>query len=227
MTGSYDRDQDRERLLEAVLNHVPFDGWSEAALQAAGRDVGLPADRVLNAFPGGAREALTLWHETTDQAVVAAMAAPEIASLRVRERIATAVRLRLEYCQAHREAVRAGCTLLLMPQNAGLATKLLYGTVNAIWYAAGDQSTDHNFYTKRALLAAVYSSTVLYWLNDKSPDSSATWTFLDRRINEVMQIPRVISRTMDKAREFVDRLPHPWRLLKRAQRPGFSRRHAR
>lgn len=227
MTGGYDRDRDRDRLLTAILNHVPFDGWSEAALQAAGHDVGLPADRVLNAFPGGARDALILWHETTDQALIAAMAAPEIASLRVRERIATAVRLRLEYCQPHREAVRAGCTLLLMPQNAALATKLLYSTVNAIWYAAGDQSTDHNFYTKRALLAAVYSSTVLYWLNDKSPDGSATWAFLDRRINEVMQIPQVIGRTVEKAREFADRLPHPLRLLKRVGRPGFPRRHAR
>ncbi len=227
MTGSYDRDQDRERLLAAALNHVPFDGWSEAAMQAAGQEVGLPADRVLNAFPGGARDALILWHEMADQAVIAALATPEIAGLRVRERIATAVRLRLEYCQAHREAVRAGCTLLLMPQNAGLATKLLYSTVNAIWYGAGDQSTDHNFYTKRALLAAVYSSTVLYWLNDKSPDGAATWAFLDRRIGEVMQIPQVIGRTVEKVREMSDRLPHPLRLLKRAGRPNFRRRHAR
>src|SRR5262245_33001231 len=123
MTGTYDRDQDRERLLAAILNHVPFDGWSETALRAAGSDAGLPADRVLNAFPGGAREALILWHEVTDQNMIAAMAAPEIAGLRVRERVAAAIRLRLESCQPHREAVRAGCTLLLMPQNTILATK--------------------------------------------------------------------------------------------------------
>lgn len=225
MTG-YDRDQDRERLLAAILNHVPFDGWSEIALQAAGTDAGLPADRVLNAFPGGAREVLILWHEVTDQNMVAAMTAPEIASLRVRERVAAAIRLRLESCQPHREAVRAGCTLLLMPQNTILATKLLYGTVNAIWYAIGDQSTDYNFYTKRALLAAVYSSTVLYWLNDKTEDCAASWAFLDRRIAEVMQIPQALGRVTDRVKEFADRLPHPTRMFKRAK-PGFRRRHAR
>lgn len=227
MTEAYDRDQDRARLLAAVLNHVAFDGWSAAAMQAAGNDTGLPADRVLNAFPGGAREALIFWHEVADQNMVAAMAAPEIASLRMRERVAAAIRLRLESCQPHREAVRAGCTLLLMPQNSALATKLLYGTVNAIWYAVGDQSTDHNFYTKRALLAAVYSATVLYWLTDKSEGSAATWAFLDRRISDVMRIPQALGQTFGKLREVTDRLPHPLRMLKRNRRPGFRRRAAR
>jgi ubiquinone biosynthesis protein COQ9 len=227
MTDAYDRDQDRERLLAAVLNHVAFDGWSEAALQAAGNDTGLAADRVLNAFPGGARDALIFWHEVADQNMIAAMAAPEIAGLRIRERVAAAIRIRLESCQPHREAVRAGCTLLMMPQNAALATKLLYGTVNAIWYAVGDQSTDHNFYTKRALLAAVYSATVLYWLNDKTDGSAATWAFLDRRIGDVMRIPQALGQTMGKLRDISDRLPHPLRFFKRSRRPGFRRRAAR
>ena len=70
----------------------------------------------------------------------------------------------------------------MMPQNAALAARLLYKTVDAIWYAIGDRSTDFNFYTKRGLLAGVYSATLFYWLNDKSEGGQATWTFLDRRI---------------------------------------------
>ena len=50
----YDRDTDRAQLLEAVLVHVAFDGWSEAALTAAAKDTGIPQSRTLNAFPGGA-----------------------------------------------------------------------------------------------------------------------------------------------------------------------------
>jgi ubiquinone biosynthesis protein COQ9 len=60
-----------------------------------------------------------------------------------------------------------------------------------MWYAAGDTSTDFNFYTKRATLAGVYSSTLLYWLNDRSPGSEATWGFLDRRIDDVMKIEKL------------------------------------
>ena len=49
---------------------------------------------------------------------------------------------------------------------------------------------DFNFYTKRALLSGVYSATVLYWLNDNSEDFEKTWQFLDRRIDDVMQIEK-------------------------------------
>src|SRR3546814_10685041 len=71
---------------------------------------------------------------------------------------------------------------LALPQNAATGLACLYRTVDAIWYAAGDRATDYNFYTKRALLAGVYSSTLLFWLNDKSENFAATWAFLDRRI---------------------------------------------
>src|SRR3546814_6744142 len=81
----------------------------------------------------------------------------DLAVLKIRERIAAAVRIRLEQNAADREAVRRRLSVLSMPQNGPLAAKLLYRTVDAIWYACGDTATDFNFYTKRALLAGVYS----------------------------------------------------------------------
>ena len=112
--------------------------------------------------------------------------------------------------------MRSGCSYLMMLQHAPLAAKLLYRTVDAIWYAIGDRSTDFNFYTKRGLLAAVYSATVLYWLNDKSPDCAATWSFLDRRIEEVMLVPK----SHRQSREIRRALPHPWHDLSAAARGG-------
>jgi ubiquinone biosynthesis protein COQ9 len=226
MTAGYDREQDRQRLLTAILNHVPFDGWSETALQAAGQETGIPTERVLNAFPGGAKDVLILWHEVADQDMIAAMAAPDVAHLRTRERVAAAIRARLEANTAHREAVRAGCTVLLLPQNAAIATRLLYNTVNAIWYAVGDKSTDYNFYTKRALLAGVYSATVMYWLNDKSPDCVATWNFLDRRIADVMRVPQLVGQATSRLRELADRLPTPTKLFRPGRPARGRRRHA-
>src|SRR4029077_14179482 len=89
-----------------------------------------------------------------------------------------------------REAARRALALLALPLNAGLGLKLLYRTVDAMWYAAGDTSADFNFYTKRAILAGVYSSTLLYWLNDRAEGSEATWSFLDRRIDDVMKFEK-------------------------------------
>jgi ubiquinone biosynthesis protein COQ9 len=52
----------------------------------------------------------------------------------------------------------------------------------------GDKSTDFSFYTKRFSLAAVYSSTLLFWLNDTSSDQEETSFFLDRRLNDISKI---------------------------------------
>src|SRR5205814_464387 len=88
----------------------------------------------------------------------------------------------------------AGRSPPCVPARAPPALKLVYRTVDAIWYAAGDRPTDFNFYTKRALLAAVYSATTLCWLDDRSPDGSTTEAFLARRLDEAMAIPGIVAR---------------------------------
>jgi ubiquinone biosynthesis protein COQ9 len=213
MTERYDRDEDRVRLLEAALDHVAFDGWSETALRAAAEDTGIPLERALNAFPGGATELIAFHSETADRRMLEALELEPLAEMKVREKAAKAIRLRLEANMRNREAIRTALTALMMPQNAALAARLLYKTVDAIWYAIGDRSTDFNFYTKRGLLAGVYTATLFYWLNDKSEGAQASWTFLDRRIGEVMKVPQALG----KLTQLTERLPFP----RRPFRKGF------
>jgi ubiquinone biosynthesis protein COQ9 len=214
MTEPYDRDADRARLLDAALDHVAFDGWSETALRAAAEDTGIPLERALNAFSGGATELIAFHSETADRRMLEALALEPLSDMKVREKAAKAIRLRLEANMRHREAIRTALTALMMPQNAALSARLLYKTVDAIWYAIGDRSTDFNFYTKRGLLAGVYTATLFYWLNDKSEGATATWTFLDRRIAEVMKVPQLLG----KLTQFTDRLPFPRRPFRRGFR---------
>ena len=68
---------------------------------------------------------------------------------------------------------------------------LLWGTCDKIWTALGDTSDDVNWYSKRATLSGVYSATLLYWMGDTSEGHQATWSFLDRRIDDVMQIEKL------------------------------------
>ena len=121
-----------------------------------------------NAFPGGAIEMIEFHSRLADRRMVADFEQADKKGLKLREKVALAVRLRLTANAAHREAIRRALTILALPVHAPLAARLLYRTVDAIWYAMGDRSTDYNFYTKRALLAGVYSTTLLYWINDKS-----------------------------------------------------------
>ncbi|WP_374655004.1 COQ9 family protein [Dongia sp.] len=214
-SGGYDWQADRDRLVDAVMPHVQFDGWSDAAFKAGAADCGIDFARALNAFPGGMAEILACNHRRHDRAMVDQLAREGAGALRMRERIARAVRLRLELAGAQREAIRAGLSFLLLPENGALGPKLLYGTVDAIWFAVGDKSTDFSFYTKRAILAGVYSATLLYWLNDKSEDHAASWAFLERRIEEVMKIPQLKS----QLRALFGRLPNPLKLVPKDGNP--------
>ncbi|MDP7393361.1 MAG: COQ9 family protein, partial [Alphaproteobacteria bacterium] len=129
-----------------------------------------------------------------DAAAYDALAIQELASMRVRERVAAATRARIEIVAEDREAVRRAVSMFALPGNAALGARLLYGSVDTIWRAAGDRSTDWNFYSKRGLLAGVFGSTVLFWLQDNSEDFTETWAFLDRRIADVMKVPKAAMR---------------------------------
>jgi len=207
----------RDDLLETMLAHVPFDGWTDRAIARGAADLGLDESFARLAFPGGAIEMLEYWMSRADDAMTAELERRGIDEMRIRERITAAVRVRLEQAAEHREAVRRAAGLLALPQHADLAARSLWRTVDAMWRAAGDTSTDYNYYTKRAILSGVYSSTLLAWLGDESEDFAGTWSFLDRRIENVMQFEKAKGRLL-KGREswpsltrFLGRLRYPAR----------------
>lgn len=180
--------EERDRLLAAALAHVPFDGWSAAALEAGARDLDADPGMAAVVFPGGGRQACAHFSRWADRAMTRAVGPDELAGLRMHERIAVLVGARFDALAPHREAVRRGLTLLALPRNAALASRLLYRTVDDVWYAAGDRSADFSFYTRRGLLAGVIASTTLYWLDDASEDQIESRRFLDRRLGDVMRL---------------------------------------
>lgn len=193
-------------LLKAALQHVAFDGWSEAALRHAAKDLEVDPALAANAFPGGGAELIAVYSAEIDRRTLEELEKLPLDEMKVREKIHAGVMTRLELLEPDREAVRRGLSFLTLPHNAPLATRLLYRTVDSLWYAAGDRATDYNFYTKRALLAGVYSSTLLFWLNDSSEDHAATRDFLDRRISEVLKIGGRIGKSVGRLMDLPDRL---------------------
>jgi ubiquinone biosynthesis protein COQ9 len=180
-------------LLQAAMAHVPFDGWSEATFQAAIRDTGLAPSAARAICPRGAVDLAVAFHKAGDQAMLARLKSADLGGMKFRDKVAFAVRQRLEAVD-DKEVVRRGATLFALPNHAADAAKLVWGTADAIWNALGDTSDDINWYTKRATLSAVYSATVLFWLGDDSPGHAATWAFLDRRIADVMRIEEIKAR---------------------------------
>jgi ubiquinone biosynthesis protein COQ9 len=180
---------DRARVLAAALAHVPFDGWSAVTLMAAARDAGVPDALARALFPRGGVDLALAYHRAGDAAMVTALGAGDLGALRFRERVARALRLRLEW--SDKELVRRGATLFALPMHAADGARALWGTADAVWTALGDTNRDFSYVTKRATLAGVQAATVLFWLGDDSPGHHATWDFLDRRIEDVMRIEKV------------------------------------
>jgi ubiquinone biosynthesis protein COQ9 len=180
----------RERLLDAALAHVPFDGWSEATFRAAVTETGTDMAAARGVCPRGAVDLALLYHHRGDEEMRRRIRAANLLDLRFRDKVAAAVRFRIESI-TDKEAVRRGTALFSLPQYAADGAKAVWGTADAIWESLGDTSDDYNWYTKRATLAGVYGATVLYWLGDESPENRDTWAFLDRRIEDVMRIEKV------------------------------------
>ncbi|MEM6480140.1 MAG: COQ9 family protein [Pseudomonadota bacterium] len=180
-------------MFEAALGHVVFDGWSPTTFRAAVADSGVDEAVARGIFPRGALDLAVAFHKAGDAEMAARIATEDMGQLRYSQKVARAVQIRFEVIP-DKEAVRRGTTLFSLPQYAAEGTQLIWGTADAIWKALGDTSDDINWYTKRATLVGVYSSTLLYWLGDDSLDDQATWSFLDRRIEDVMQIEKVKSK---------------------------------
>ena len=187
----------RAQLLKAALAHVPFDGWSESTLKRAAQDTDIDEGLAELAFPS-VLSLVEFFIGDADCHMMEALGAMDLSSMKVRERIRTAVKTRLEVVAPHKEAEARAVHYMGLPWNAPTALKHAWNTADLMWRAAGDTSTDYNYYTKRLILSGVYTSTLLVWLQDHSEDSQETWAFLDRRIDDVMQFEKIKSRVLGK-----------------------------
>lgn len=194
----------RDAVLACALLEIGQYGFSDAALRVAAEKAGVNSAELKAAFPNGGASLVEAFSHWADERMVERMR--EDKSERIRERIAHAVRTRLDVLAPHKDAARRAAAFLAQPQNAPLAASLMMHSVDLMWRAAGDRSSDFSYYTKRALLGGVYGATLIHWLSDSSEGHADTWSFLDKRIADVMQIEQL----RGAAREWVAKLPDPF-----------------
>jgi ubiquinone biosynthesis protein COQ9 len=200
-TDARDDQQKREAVLAAALPHAAFDGFSDSMLQKAGAEAGVAKAELGRLFENGAVSLVEFYSIQTDAEMEKRLG--DLKAMKIRERIAAAVKTRLAILKPHKEAARRAAAMLSLPMHAALGAKLMYRTVDAMWRAAGDTSTDFNFYTKRGILAGVYGSTAMRWFNDTSADEKPTEEFLAARIDNVMQFEKFKA----KAKEALSNFP--------------------
>jgi len=205
----------RAAIFATALGLAPFDGWTALMLRRAADDAGVDRPVQKAAFPRGVRDLLHYWSAQADTEMTAQMAGPDFQNLKIREKVAFAIRARLDGLRPHKEAARRAAALLALPPYGLLGGRLAWNTSDAIWRGLEDKSTDFNFYSKRAILTGVWTSVFARWLGDDSQDEAATKAFLDARIENVMQIEKAKARLreirLDPAKpiEMLARLRYP------------------
>ena len=200
---------------ELALNAV-FDGWSEAALDAAATGAGVDPAVARLAFPGGESDMIAAWIESVDAAMLAEFADGRLSNMPIRERIRSLIQFRLDAIAGLEEALRRALAIQAMPQNVPASLKRGWQSADAMWRLAGDTATDYNHYTKRAILASIYAATLAIWVDDESMDKADTRAFLDRRIEGVMRFEKAKAQWLGKDREHFDVA----RFLGRLRYPG-------
>ena len=179
-------DEMRAALGTAIPPQAVFDGWGDAALEAAAKQLGLDPGHARLAFPDGAIGMIDAWYASIDAQLAAAFPPERIAAMKIRDRIGSLILARLDLVRPTRQAARTA--LALLARHPVQATRLGWRAANTMWRIAGDTATDLNHYSKRLTLSAVYGSTLLVWLDDESEDEIDTRGFLDRRLADVMRI---------------------------------------
>lgn len=206
----------RRRLAPALAEAAVFDGWSDAAVDAAADANGVDRSAAHFAFSGGAMQMIEAWAASVDAAMVEALSPEMLAALPIRERIRTLVQFRLDAIITSREALRRAQVVMARPANVLAATRLGWRSADAMWRLAGDKAADYNHYTKRMTLGAIYAATLAVYAEDQSEGFAETRAFLERRIGDVMRFEKAKARILKPTDERFS----PMRLLGRLRYPA-------
>ena len=180
---------EKQLILKNFLKNAAFDGWNETCLKLATQKAGFEEGYQHLLFPNGIKDLTKLFHQNLNQEMKNQFL--DCTLNKAHEKIIYLLELKIKLYQPHKEAVRALMKYNLNPLNILTAKLMLWDSCNIMWYLAGDRATDYNYYSKRILLASIYSSSILYWLNDDSEDYQQTKAFIRNRINNILSLGKV------------------------------------
>lgn len=190
----------KSKILSASLKFVQDYGWSQQAISAGAESIGYPGV-VHGMFPSGGADLVQHFYSSCNLqlskmlkdkalAIEADPSKPKITpEAQVRKALEDRLRMLIPYKKSWPQAM----ALMALPPNVPTSLANLLTLVDDICYYAGDRSVDFNWYTRRIVLAGIYKTTELYLLQDSSEDHKQTWKFLERRIEDAVQLRRVLS----------------------------------
>ncbi|KAM3504376.1 hypothetical protein MY11210_008375 [Beauveria gryllotalpidicola] len=183
-----------EAILSAAYKHVPEHGFSGRALGLGARDAGY-LDISPSVLPDGAFN-LIRYHLVSQRQSLARNTEGlfiDEESLGPGDKVAALTWARLRGNQDIIQHWQEALAVMAQPRHVSESMKELARLSDEIWFLSGDKAVDPTWYSKRATLSMIYTTTELFMTNDKSPKFIETNKFLARRLEEVQSVGGAVS----------------------------------
>ena len=177
-------------ILQKLKKIVSDEGWSEKVLKQLLQN-GVEKSDLVTYFQYDYKELLKYSLEELNNSLEKEINKINIINYSLNKRIKKILMLRFNILNNDKEFYKKTFYHLLIPSNNKIMKSSLYKSVDTMWYLAGDNSTDFNFYTKRLILAVIYVNA-LFVLFNKNFDEVET--NIDRNLKKISKIPKIKDR---------------------------------
>lgn len=188
-------------LVTKMLNHVPDLGWTWDALSKAALNSkkmkSHSEEELQTIFDNKISTIIGIFNDKLDEEMFAIFNPENNKNLGVTQTVKALVLSRLRASENYKSIIKTSLFFMAQPGNAYEALNQLMKTSNKIWEIAGDTSRGRNFYSKRLILAGVYSSTLAYWLAKETRSIDGSEDFLDKRLDDVKNIGKISKQSIE------------------------------
>ena len=192
---------DKVDLVTKMLNHVPDLGWTWDALYKAAFNSkklkSLTEEELQTLFDNKISNIIGIFNDKLDEEMYVIFNSQNNKNLGVTQTVKALVLSRFRASENCKSIIKMSLFFMAQPGNTYEALNQLMKTSSKIWEIAGDTSTGRNFYSKRLILAGVYSSTLAYWLAKETRSIDESEDFLDKRLDDVKNIGKISKQSIE------------------------------
>ena len=189
-------------ILLMVKKIVSSDGWSSDIIKKL-IEAGVKSTDLTFFFKNDYKKILEFSLKELNQINENRIKKINIINLPLNKRIKKILMMRINIINEDKDFYKKTFYHLMLPQNLKILKANLYRSVDNMWYIAGDNSTDFNFYTKRLILSGVYTNALFVFF---SKEMKYVEENIDKNLKRISKIPKIkerISFIKDNAPKFL------------------------
>ena len=177
-------------ILKDAKDYVRKEGWSKNLLKKLVRNK-VTSSEITYLFPNGYLDLLDLALQELNELVEIKVKKTNIINFSISKRIKKILLIRLQILNEDKIFYKKTFNHLILPTNSKFMKKNLYFSIDNMWYLAGDNATDFSFYTKRLILATVYTNALFVLFNKGIEEAILN---IDKNLEIISKIPKIKNR---------------------------------